>query len=123
MSLAHSKVSKSLSQGIKKSEILTGQNSHLPSSNPTILISTKVLAEERVAITIADNGLGITEKIKSQMFNPFFTTKPVGKGTGLGLAICHSIVVETHKGELSCVSFPGEGSKFVIEIPIQQYRE
>ena len=123
MSLAHSKVSKSLSQGIKKSEILTGQNSHFPSSNPTILISTKVLAEERVAITIADNGLGITEKIKSQMFNPFFTTKPVGKGTGLGLAICHSIVVETHKGELSCVSFPGEGSKFVIEIPIQQYRE
>ncbi|NEP14111.1 MAG: GAF domain-containing protein [Symploca sp. SIO2C1] len=120
MSVVHSRVSDSFRQVLEKPEVSATQNSHFLSSNPSIWISTKVLEENRVAITIADNGPGITEKIKSQMFNPFFTTKPVGKGTGLGLAICHSIVVETHNGKLLCVSSPGEGSKFVIEIPIRQ---
>jgi signal transduction histidine kinase len=60
----------------------------------------------------------MTEKDIRQIFNPFFTTKPVGKGTGLGLAICYKIVVENHKGMLKCKSTPGQGTEFWIQIPI-----
>lgn len=87
---------------------------------PQISITTKILNCERIAIHIADNGLGMTEKVREQIFNPFFTTKPVGKGTGLGLAISYQIVVDKHHGELNCFSTPGEGAEFVIEIPIMQ---
>jgi signal transduction histidine kinase len=85
---------------------------------PCIQISTQITAENRVVIAIRDNGQGISEEVCAQMFNPFFTTKPIGKGTGLGLPICHSIVVEKHKGELECHSTPGQGTEFIIEIPI-----
>ncbi|HBB33770.1 MAG TPA: hypothetical protein DC064_18725, partial [Cyanobacteria bacterium UBA9273] len=51
-------------------------------------------------------------------FDPFFTTKPFGKGTGLGLSISYEIVVEKHGGTLSCISAPGKGCEFAIEIPI-----
>ena len=87
---------------------------------PQISISTKLLDSERITICIADNGLGMTEEVREQIFNPFFTTKPVGQGTGLGLAVSYQIVVDKHHGELSCTSTPGEGSEFVIEIPIVQ---
>lgn len=87
---------------------------------PQISITTKILNCERIAIHIADNGLGMTEKVREQIFNPFFTTKPVGKGTGLGLAISYQIVVDKHHGELNCFSTPGEGAEFVIEIPVKQ---
>jgi signal transduction histidine kinase len=69
-------------------------------------------------IRIVDNGLGIKEEIKNRIFDPFFTTKPVGKGTGLGLSIAHSIVVKQHGGELICFSEPGQGTEFVMKIPI-----
>ena len=87
---------------------------------PQVSISTKLLDSERITICIADNGLGMTEEVREQIFNPFFTTKPVGQGTGLGLAVSYQIVVDKHHGELSCTSTPGEGSEFVIEIPIVQ---
>ncbi len=87
---------------------------------PRIRISTQVVEENRIAISITDNGSGMTHEVCSHMFNPFFTTKPIGKGTGLGLPICHSIVVEKHKGELRYFSAPGQGTEFVIEIPIRQ---
>ncbi len=96
------------------------QPANLQPATPCIRISTRVVEENRVAISIADNGQGMTEEVCSQMFNPFFTTKPVGKGTGLGLPICHSIVVEKHKGQLRYFSTPGQGTEFVIEIPIRQ---
>lgn len=72
-----------------------------------------------VFIRITDNGIGMTEKTQQQLFNPFFTTKPIGKGTGLGLAISYQIVVEKHDGLLQCNSVPGAGSEFVVEIPIK----
>ena len=72
-----------------------------------------------VVIRIADNGPGMTEAVQAQIFNPFFTTKPVGKGTGLGLSISYQIVVEKHGGILKCVSQPGKGTEFWIEIPIR----
>lgn len=87
-----------------------------------IWISTQVKAEDRVQITISDNGLGIPETVRSHIFTPFFTTKPNGKGTGLGLSISYQIVTEKHKGTIWCDSAPGEGTKFVIEIPIRQPR-
>jgi signal transduction histidine kinase len=65
----------------------------------------------------------MTEAVKAKLFDPFFTTKPVGKGTGLGLSISYQIVVEKHGGKLTCVSEPGQGSEFCIEIPISVDRQ
>ena len=89
--------------------------------NPSIIsISTNLSTIGQVAISIADNGPGIPESIRKKLFDPFFTTKPVGKGTGLGLSIAHSIVVERHGGQITCISTPGEGAEFIIEIPLRQ---
>ncbi|QXE21330.1 two-component sensor histidine kinase [Richelia sinica FACHB-800] len=71
-------------------------------------------------IHIADNGSGIPEHVIARIFDPFFTTKPVGKGTGLGLSISYQIVVDKHNGIFKCTSHPGEGTEFLIEIPITQ---
>jgi len=89
-------------------------------SHPTIQISTALLDKQRVAISIADNGPGITEVVQQLMFDPFFTTKQVGSGTGLGLSISHQIIVEQHGGKLTCFSTPEQGAEFMIELPIRQ---
>ena len=86
---------------------------------PTIWIRTEVLDSNNVSIQITDNGLGMKEEVSSRLFEPFFTTKPIGKGTGLGLSISYSIVVEKHGGQLLCVSAPGEGARFIIQIPLR----
>jgi two-component system, NtrC family, sensor kinase len=83
----------------------------------TLWISTQVVGQN-VQVAIADDGIGISAAIQSQIFDPFFTTKPVGKGTGLGLSISYQIITELHHGKMWCDSQLGEGSKFVIEIPI-----
>ncbi|MCX7593677.1 MAG: ATP-binding protein [Fischerella sp.] len=88
-----------------------------------ITITTEALKTNYVAIRIADNGPGMTEAVKAKLFDPFFTTKPVGKGTGLGLSISYQIVVEKHGGKLTCISEPGRGSEFCIEIPISVNRQ
>ncbi|MEG5037744.1 MULTISPECIES: PAS domain S-box protein [unclassified Microcoleus] len=72
---------------------------------------------DRIVICIADSGPGMSEDVRKRLFDPFFTTKPVGAGTGLGLSISHQIVVEKHKGSLRCISAPGQGAEFWIEIP------
>ncbi len=82
-----------------------------------ITITTAVLKTNCV-VRIADNGPGMTEAVKARLFDPFFTTKPVGKGTGLGLSISYQIVVEKHRGLLRCVSAPGIGTEFFVEIPL-----
>ena len=69
-------------------------------------------------ITIADNGPGIPKDSQNRLFDPFYTTKPIGKGTGLGLSISYQIVVEYHQGTIECVSRPGEGTQFYIELPL-----
>ena len=68
---------------------------------------------------IEDNGLGMPEKVKQRIFEPFFTTKAVGKGTGLGLSIVYSII-ENHKGSLEVVTEEGQGTTFIISLPIYQ---
>ncbi|MBD1900835.1 HAMP domain-containing protein [Coleofasciculus sp. FACHB-125] len=85
-----------------------------------ITISTSVIDSQWVQIAIADNGVGIPKDIQQRIFNPFFTTKPVGKGTGMGMSISYQIVTEKHGGKLECFSTPGEGTEFVIQIPIRQ---
>jgi signal transduction histidine kinase len=84
----------------------------------TINISTAVKEDTYVMISIKDNGMGILPDVKERIFEQFFTTKPVGKGTGLGLSISRQIIETQHKGKLSCFSTLGEGTEFVIEIPI-----
>ena len=86
----------------------------------TIIICTQVLAQNRVAISIKDNGSGIPETALARLFDPFFTTKAVGEGTGLGLSISYQIVVDKHGGRLECISEVGQGAEFWIEIPIRQ---
>ncbi|RCJ16120.1 ATP-binding protein [Nostoc sp. ATCC 53789] len=85
---------------------------------PQIIIRTEILDKKLVVIRIADNGLGMEEDVRKRLFDPFFTTKQVGKGTGLGLSISYQIVVEKHGGILNCLSEPGKGTEFWIEIPI-----
>ncbi|MBD2236740.1 HAMP domain-containing histidine kinase [Aulosira sp. FACHB-113] len=82
------------------------------------MTQSPVADNKAVRISIIDNGLGMDEATLSQIFNPFFTTKPVGSGTGLGLSISYQIIVEQHCGKLNCVSSLGQGARFVIEIPI-----
>ncbi|MEH2088316.1 PAS domain-containing sensor histidine kinase [Nostoc sp.] len=86
---------------------------------PTIAIRTSVIDAGWVKIAIADNGIGMSEQIQKQVFNPFFTNKPVGKGTGMGMFISYQIITETHGGKLECHSTPAVGTEFVITIPIQ----
>ncbi|HLO48074.1 MAG TPA: response regulator [Kamptonema sp.] len=96
-------------------------NSQSPkSASYKIIISTEVVKDNSVKIHIADNGTGIEETVASKLFEAFFTTKPAGKGTGLGLSISYQIVVEKHGGQLTCTSALGQGTKFTVEIPIQQ---
>ena len=85
---------------------------------PIILISTSLKDNQNILISIADNGVGISQSVLNKIFDPFFTTKPVGSGTGLGLSTSYSIVVEKHRGKLSCNSKLGEGTEFVIELPL-----
>ncbi len=80
--------------------------------------SDQATSADAVEIRIKDNGSGIPEEIQSRLFDPFFTTKPIGQGTGIGLAISYQITVEKHQGTLQCISQPGQGTEFVIEIPL-----
>jgi len=82
------------------------------------IIITTSLEEDWIKIIIADNGKGMTVEVKQKIFDHLFTTKAVGKGTGLGLAIARQIVEETHRGKLSFNSVKGEGTEFIIEIPL-----
>jgi signal transduction histidine kinase len=103
-------------------ETTSGENtsrlSNVCDRQPCIKIQTQVIDDNYVEIAIADNGSGIPEAIQPQIFNPFFTTKPVGKGTGMGMAISYQIITEKHKGRLTCVSSIGKGTEFIIHIPI-----
>mgnify|MGYP000844009366 CR=1 FL=1 len=80
---------------------------------PTVTVSTKK-DNDKVIISIKDNGTGIPSTIKDKIFQPFFTTKPTGSGTGLGLSLSYDIVTKGHGGELKVETTDGGGSEFVI---------
>jgi two-component system, NtrC family, sensor kinase len=75
--------------------------------------------DSTVMVEILDTGIGIEPECVTRIFDPFYTTKPVGKGTGMGLSISYQIVVDRHQGTLQCISTPGAGTRFVIVLPIE----
>ncbi len=89
---------------------------HAIEGTGTITITTTE-EKDMVIVDISDTGKGIPQEMLTQIFNPFFTTKPVGQGTGLGLSISYKIV-EEHGGRISVNSTPGKGTTFIITIPL-----
>ncbi|MEM1254580.1 MAG: response regulator [Cyanobacteria bacterium P01_H01_bin.21] len=97
----------------------TGRTVAEVSAEPSTIKITTEVKDKWLIIQIADNGSGIPKSLRSQIFNPFFTTKDVGKGTGMGLSISHKIIAETHNGRLWCEpNLDQQGTQFFIEIPI-----
>jgi len=98
--------------------IQTHSYAEMEAQENTIIISTEVAENaNQVLIRISDNGPGMSPAVQEHLFEPLFTTKPLGKGTGLGLSISHQIVVEKHGGQLICQSVPKKGVEFVITLP------
>ena len=85
---------------------------------PKIHITTDLQDAQTARICIADNGMGMSDIVCQRIFDPFFTTKPIGQGTGLGLFISYQIVTQQHGGQLKCISQQGQGTEFIIEIPV-----
>ncbi len=84
---------------------------------PTVSIQTKK-ENNNVHITVSDNGNGIPQNIIDKIFQPFFTTKPTGQGTGLGLSLAYDIITKEHNGTIKVESKEGEGTTFIIQLPI-----
>ncbi len=84
---------------------------------PLVTLSTEK-SENQIIIKVKDNGTGITDEVKSKIFQPFFTTKPTGQGTGLGLSLAYDIVTKGHGGTIECESAEGEGTTFVVKLSI-----
>ncbi|MEP7253633.1 MAG: ATP-binding protein [Ginsengibacter sp.] len=83
---------------------------------PTVSVSTKKI-NDKVEIKVSDNGSGIPQNIVDKIFQPFFTTKPTGQGTGLGLSLSYDII-KVHGGEIHVETKEGEGTQFIIKLPI-----
>ena len=87
-------------------------------ADPQKIMITTSMANNQVQISIRDNGNGMSEDVKTRIFDHLFTTKAVGKGTGLGLAIARQIVVDKHGGHLDVQSQLGQGTEFCIRLPL-----
>ncbi len=88
---------------------------------PRVEVSTRTIKAAKgseVEIVVKDNGSGIPDAIKDKIMQPFFTTKPAGEGTGLGLSLSYDIIVKAHKGHININSKEGEGSEFIITLPV-----
>ncbi len=88
-----------------------------PDYKPEVSVSTS-LENGQVVIRVKDNGVGIPDAIKEKIMQPFFTTKPTGEGTGLGLSLTYDMVVKGHGGSIQVDSVDGEGSEFIVSLPI-----
>jgi signal transduction histidine kinase len=89
---------------------------------PTVTIITRKTGNKpdnyRVKVTVMDNGNGIPQAIVDKIFQPFFTTKPTGQGTGLGLSLSYDIITKAHGGELKLETTEGQGTAFIITLPL-----
>ena len=83
----------------------------------TVSVSTRKIGD-KIEIKISDNGNGVPQKILDKIFQPFFTSKPAGQGTGLGLSLVYDIITKGHGGELRVETKEGEGSEFIISLPL-----
>ncbi|RQW80544.1 MAG: histidine kinase, partial [Geobacter sp.] len=83
---------------------------------PVVSVKTKI-RDGKLILSVSDNGMGIPDKIKEKIFQPFFTTKPSGQGTGLGLSLSYDII-KAHGGELEVNTVEGGGATFVISLPV-----
>jgi len=84
---------------------------------PTVTVSSKKVGD-KIEVSVTDNGNGIPQKVMDKIFQPFFTTKPTGQGTGLGLSLAFDIVTKGHAGELKVETKEGDGTTFIIQLPI-----
>jgi len=75
---------------------------------------------EMARIEIEDNGPGMDETTRKRVFEPFYTTKPVGTGTGLGMSVSYFIITENHGGSMEVESSPGKGTTFIIHLPFER---
>ena len=103
-------------------DALNARKNIFPQSQSKLIINIKshLISPNQVLISITDNGIGMKTEVNQHIFEPFYTTKETGKGTGLGLSISHQII-EKHQGKIECFSRWGEGTTFVITIPISQH--
>ncbi len=93
-------------------------SSQLEQYQGQITMTTYLASPDAIMVTIRDNGCGMSASTQDKIFNPFFTTKPVGTGTGMGLPTSYQIITQSHQGKLNCQSTIGEGSEFMIELPL-----
>lgn len=85
-----------------------------------IILKTEPLSDTHVKIVISDNGPGMSDEVQKKIFEPFYTTKPVGEGTGLGLSIVYNII-KSHNGTVEVESEKGVGTSFIITLPIHHH--
>jgi signal transduction histidine kinase len=98
--------------------VVNEKSKRIPSNYaPLIKVKTERL-NDKIAIRVSDNGDGIPDSIKEKVFQPFFTTKPPGQGTGLGLSLTYDIVTKAHGGEIEVRTKQGEGTEFIIRLPV-----
>jgi signal transduction histidine kinase len=100
---------------LQAASLPTGQAGY----KPQVIIHTRKLGDN-LQIKVEDNGNGIPQKILDKIFQPFFTTKPTGQGTGLGLSLAYDIV-RAHGGEIKVETKEGEGSMFIVQLPLNNY--
>ena len=84
---------------------------------PVLRVSTECTATS-MCIRVQDNGTGMPEAVRAKIFQPFFTTKPTGEGTGLGLSLSYDIITKGHGGTLTVESTAGEGTTFIVKLPV-----
>lgn len=103
-------------------EASQGMSFQMLQQQPSRITLTTDLSEDGVeaVVRVADNGRGMSEAVRSRIFERSFTTKEVGLGTGLGLSICRQIVVDKHGGSIECQSRLGQGTEFVLRIPLRR---
>jgi signal transduction histidine kinase len=99
------------------------KKTNIENYEPTVTVKTSQPSPHAgggrgVVIRVTDNGNGIPKNIVDKIFQPFFTTKPTGQGTGLGLSLSYDIVTKGHRGELNVETKEGEGTTFIILLPV-----
>jgi signal transduction histidine kinase len=96
-------------------QAMSGIRHDLPDPRITVRIRND---RTHLRIEVEDNGPGMPPEVQRRVFEPFFTTKPPGVGTGLGLSVSYFIVTRSHKGRMRVESAPGEGTRFIVELPV-----